>query len=312
MSKSRWFAQFAGILAAFLLMAEFALREFGFGKGAIYVRDPDYEYMHAPNQYTKPFGNLLQTNQFGMRSRKLESNDDVHVLVLGDSVINGGNPMPQEAIATTLLERDLQSRCGPRARALNISAGSWGPDNAAAFLRKHGLFGTHAVIAVFSSHDLGDIMTHEPIVGKNPSLADAYPKVVLVDTWQRYVWPRVVTMLRNPESRANPLEIDKFTGHINPGWRKLRDICKGAGVPFRVVLHKERTEFLAGDFNAQGHALLEHLHDLQVTTLIESGFTIESYRDSIHLSAKGHADLARVLESLVNDMEMAQVSSLEP
>lgn len=36
---------------------------------------------------------------------------------------------------------------------LNISAGSWGPDNCAAYLKHYGLFGAKAMSLLVSSHD---------------------------------------------------------------------------------------------------------------------------------------------------------------
>ena len=93
--------------------------------------------------------------------------------------------------------------------------------------------------------------------------------------------------------------IDKFTGQINPGWLQLRDICLKAHVPYYVVLHKEKSEFLADDFNPQGHQLIEYLHSIRVNPIFETGFTIANYRDDIHLSVKGHADLARLLEDIL-------------
>jgi hypothetical protein len=64
-------------------------------------------------------------------------------------------------------------------------------------------------------------------------------------------------------------------------------------------LHKSREEFLTGSFNEQGQQLIAYLHELKVQTTFESGFSLDSYRDEIHLSAKGQSDLAQVLAPLV-------------
>ncbi|MGE5783608.1 MAG: hypothetical protein ACM3ZE_03425 [Myxococcales bacterium] len=283
-----------------LVTAEFVLRMMGFGQGAIYVADPDYEYMHAPNQRLRPFGNVLETNEFGMRSKPIREGSVVEALVLGDSLINGGNPTPQDALATSLLETRLQKQHGPNTRVLNISAGSWGPDNAAAFLTKHGLFGAKAIIAVFSSHDLGDIMTHDAIVGLHPAFPHARRALVVVDTWSRYVWPRFEAAL-HPRGRSD-LGIDKFDGQVNPGWLQLKKLTERAGVAFVVVLHRTINEFVSGQPNAQGRMLEDYLRKNDIPFEHESGFHMDDYRDEIHLSSKGQADLARVLETLLSRM----------
>lgn len=280
--------------------AEVFLRWFGLCQGAIYVSDPDYEYMHAPNQRTRPFGNLLETNEFGMRSRPIRGDCVVRALVVGDSVINGGNPTPQEALATSILEAGLQRRNGEKERILNVSAGSWGPDNAAAFLRRHGLFGARAIIAVFSSHDIGDIMTHEPVVGVIPSFPASKSRTAIGEAIFRYAWPRLRPLLRLQSSPSDGLGINKFQGQVNPGWRQLREIATRADIPFVALLHRTKAEFMSKSFDEQGRQLIAYLEASGIPVEFESGFQLDSYRDQIHLSNKGQADLARVLAGILN------------
>ena len=89
--------------------------------------------------------------------------NEKRILVFGDSVLNGGSLTDHKKLATTLLEKSLQKSCDPLIRVLNISAGSWGPDNAFSYLKKHGDFNASAIVLFFSSHDAHDNMYHEKI-----------------------------------------------------------------------------------------------------------------------------------------------------
>ena len=52
---------------------------------------------------------------------------------------------------------------------LNILAGSWGPDNLAAYLDENGFSDAEAMVVVLSSHDAHDVMDFEPVVDENSS-----------------------------------------------------------------------------------------------------------------------------------------------
>lgn len=125
------------ILLLFLAgLTEIILRyKYGFCNAPLYISDPDFEYIYAPNQNAKRFGNVIQTNSLSMRSKEVSPSDSLVILLIGDSVVNGGNLTDQDSIATTILEKRFVKKYGKKIRVLNISAGSWGPDNIAAFLK---------------------------------------------------------------------------------------------------------------------------------------------------------------------------------
>jgi hypothetical protein len=67
----------------------------GLGDPPLTVRDPEIEYLFAPNQDVRRFGNRVVYNNVSMRSADRwsmarERPEELRVLVLGDSVINGG------------------------------------------------------------------------------------------------------------------------------------------------------------------------------------------------------------------------------
>ncbi|TLV02667.1 hypothetical protein [Dyadobacter luticola] len=174
------------ILAA---VAEVVLRvAFGFCNSPLYISDPDFEYIYAPNQDVKRFGSTLRTNHFSMRNEEIAPSDSIVILLIGDSVVNGGSLTDQDSIASTILERRFLKDYHKKVRVLNISAGSWGPDNVAAYLKKFGTFKAKLMCLVTSSHDAHDIMSHISPVGVDPGMPNKQYKVALYELWDRYRW----------------------------------------------------------------------------------------------------------------------------
>ena len=75
--KKKWkqfpkWAKIFSILFLFLFITEMILRfVIGLGDLAIYREDEQYEYFYEPNQDVWRFGNHIVTNEFGMRSNKV-------------------------------------------------------------------------------------------------------------------------------------------------------------------------------------------------------------------------------------------------
>ncbi len=150
---------------AFLLVAECGLRwGWGFGTPVLYEWDRRFEYRMAPNQSVRRFGKRIETNALGLRCRPFDSSrsdpNEFRVLVLGDSVVNGGSHVDQSELGTALLERALADRLGRPVLVVNASANSWGPPNEQAFIEAFGTFDADVVFLVLSSHDLVDIPDH--------------------------------------------------------------------------------------------------------------------------------------------------------
>ena len=92
-----------------------------------------------------------------MRSAELERRS-IKILGFGDSVLNGGVMTDQDSLATTLLSDTLSKIQNRKIQFLNISSGSWGPDNCYAFLTKHGSYQAKQLFLFVSSHDAYDNM----------------------------------------------------------------------------------------------------------------------------------------------------------
>ena len=59
---------------------------------------------------------------------------ELRVLVVGDSIIHGGNAVDQGELATSLLERMAAEALARPVTVGNIAARSWGPPNCLAYL----------------------------------------------------------------------------------------------------------------------------------------------------------------------------------
>ena len=84
-------------------------------------------------------------------------------MVFGDSVLNGGAQTDHEALATSVLARDLSVAWQTPVVVGHISVGSWGPGNWLAYAREYGWFDADAVVLVMSSHDTADNPTFAPL-----------------------------------------------------------------------------------------------------------------------------------------------------
>ena len=120
-------ALWGGGILLIICSLEAVLRyRFGFCDAPLSIESDRYEYIFAPNQNRHRFGNHIIYNSYSQRSQEPDSNKTI-VLGLGDSVINGGVQTDHGDLATTIASNDTL-------QILNISAGSWGPDNCAAYL----------------------------------------------------------------------------------------------------------------------------------------------------------------------------------
>lgn len=305
-----------GGILVLLLVAEAVLRAaWGFGKMPLYAASDEWEYMTLPNQSGTRLGNKFCFNSYGMRCEEVDSTRK-HVLGLGDSVINGGVQTEQDSLATSLFSAETG------VQMLNISAGSWGPDNCAAFLRHYGLFDARAMFLVVGSHDAHDNMSFQPVVGVSESYPDRQYCCAIVEVACRYIWPRYLRKLfRHHEEKkvldpdqqvlagvgkqqpngktATGAGIDKNDGRgFNPGFGELKLMADSAGIPLVMFLHADEEECKAGKYNAQGWEIIRwcEAHRVRLVKDLDCGFTADDLRDGIHLNVHGQRKLANVME----------------
>lgn len=278
--------------------AEIFLRLYGLCNAPLYQASNNYEYIACPNQEGTRFFNDYKYNSYSQRSDEPDSTKSI-ILGLGDSVIFGGIQTDQKDLATSIFTEETGMQM------LNISAGSWGPDNCAAYLKEKGLFGARAMFLLVSSHDAHDNMNFQPVVGVHPSYPNKQYKLALLELMDRYVIPRVFkkknTELDPDEKVAKGVGIRKDGLVFNPGFDQLKAIADSANIPLVVYLHAEIVEMKNGNYNEQGMEIIEWAEKNNVTLIkeLDYKFTEDDYRDGIHINAKGQKKLAGIMEETI-------------
>jgi len=283
------------IVVLVFLVSEGMLREiWGFANMPLFYASREYEYMTCPSQEGVRFGKRFFFNTFGQRSQEPDSSRTV-ILGLGDSVINGGVLTDQDSLATTIFSKETGSQM------LNISAGSWGPDNCAAYLKKMGLFNAKALFLVVSSHDAYDCMDFSPVVGVHPSYPDSQYLLAWSELVCRYIWPRLFgkkNASSDPDQKVLNGEIKKNGKEFNPGFEQLKEIADSANIPLYVCLHPEITEIRKGTYNDQGLTIISWCkkHGIQPILELNEGIKRDMYRDKIHPNERGQKFLSQLMK----------------
>ncbi len=258
-----------------------------------------YEYIVQPNQQGYRFGAKYFYNSYSQRCAEPDSSK-VKILGLGDSVLFGGATIDQDDIATSVFSKETGLQM------LNISAGSWGPGNCAAYLMEHGLFDATQMFLLVSSHDATDNMDFVPVVGKSIHYPDKQFSSAWHELFIRYLFPRLKFMQSNSSNDPDKQIADrdyivKQGKCFNTGFSQLKDMATTAGIPFIVCLHAEKIELSEGKYNYLGDDIIKWCsdNDVPLIRLMDEGLKMDMYRDNIHLNEKGQRFLADVIKKYI-------------
>lgn len=259
------------------------------GKPPLYDPHPEIEYINRPNQDVHYFGNRIRYNSHSMRSPEPgDAPQERFVLVLGDSVVNGGRRLHQREIATSLAT-DRETLYG------NASARSWGPQNMHAWLNAYDGWQPDQLILVLSSHDFSDVPTFDELPGlTHPSrssglIAEAFGREALI--WLRKFKQRSV-------QRHSTARSDKST----MVWvERIIDLARERGASVCAIQHLTRDEMKLGP--DERHAKIRQTLEAQGVEPLQLADTFRGselplsaiYRDHIHLSEQGQELLAEAL-----------------
>ncbi len=276
----------------------------GLGTPVLYDLDPAIEYVQRPNQDLWRFGQHVLVNEYGMRSRSFPAHRtdprELRVLVIGDSVVNGGVLTDHAKLATTLAESRLAAELGRPVIVGNISAGSWGPPNQLAYLERFGLFDADIVVLVLSSHDAGDVPGSQP---PDPSqIPTERPWCAISELVTRYLPSRLPGSSTPPPTPGSQDRLDNPAG-VAASMEALRAIvgkARATKADIVIVQHWELPEIEANEPRA-GHDLIARASDevnaprVELGPIFRSSGAAACFRDHIHLSDVGQASLAGVI-----------------
>ena len=278
------------------LAIELLLRwPFGLGDPPLYQPDETIEYVLVPGQYHR-FGHRVMVNSAHMRSDEAVLHprpEPAHrLLVLGDSVVNGGSHMDQSDLATELLP-GLWREAGHDVPLVvcNASAGSWGPANMLAYVQRFGAFQCSEAVIVLNSADLQDRPTFAPLGPEQPTRQPLCAIHDLVENYGLRLLPR----------DAPPPESAKSSTFPANDLGTLIEELTARGVRTSVLYSIDRSELANGlHGNAavlrdvvESHGARWCTTEGQFRATADAGES--PFRDDIHPSVPGQRALARAI-----------------
>ncbi|WP_017316997.1 SGNH/GDSL hydrolase family protein [Mastigocladopsis repens] len=308
------------VVIGLFVVIEVGLRSlFGFGNPLTYIPDQQIGYLLAPNQQTRRFGHRIEINEYSMRGepiQKTPSPSTLRVLLLGDSIANGGWWTDQDNTISSLMRRSLASAVVShfqQVEVLNASANSWGPRNELAYLQKFGNFNAQAVVLLINTDDLFATAPTSSPVGRDRNYPDKKPPLALVEVFQRYVLKPTPI----PEIEAVHHEGGDRVGFNLEAIVNIQMLARQANCQFLLVmtpLLREIGEPEPRDYEIKARQRLTEFCQVQAITYLDFLPIFNSqqnpkalYQDHIHLNLQGNQLVSQVISrSLVTALGFAQ------
>ncbi|MFB2898180.1 SGNH/GDSL hydrolase family protein [Aerosakkonemataceae cyanobacterium BLCC-F50] len=300
------------VLAVFIGLEVILRVAFGLGNPVLVQADSFTGYRFKPNQKLFRLGKKIQYNQYSQRSEPItlkKTPGQLRILMIGDSVLNGGNPTDQSQTITELFEAKL-SASGHPAEVLNASAGSWGIGNELGYLRKFGTFNADAVILQIGTHDLTQPTSTSAVVGHHPAFPTHPPLLATQDTWNRYIWPQVAGKLgynlANGDFASSPISLtpgQQFKQNMQQ-FKEIVTLVRNQKIPVFVLFTPNRYDLLpkanVPKYKTEFFRFLKYLQvpviDTHTNWSTLSPTEVATYfRDEVHLTIQGNQAVAHSL-----------------
>jgi len=302
------------VFVGLLVVLEIGLRTVGFGNPLIYVADEQIGYLLAPNQCTRRFGNRIKINEYSMRGeaiQKMPSSSTLRVLLLGDSIANGGWWTDQAHTISSLMTHSISAAMKGKfqqAEVLNASANSWGPRNELAYLQQFGSFNAQVVVLLINTDDFFATAPTSVPVGRDRNYPHQKPLLALVEVFQRYVSkPKPI-----PEMKVVNDEGGDRVGFNLEAIGKIQTLTHQANSQFLLVmtpLLREIGEPGPRDYEIKARQRLNEFVQAQQITYIDflPKFNLTKdiktlYQDHIHLNFQGNQVVSEVISQAVLDL----------
>lgn len=303
------------VVISFFIVIEVGLRSlFGFGNPLIYIGDSEIGYLLAPNQRTRRFGNRIEINQYSMRSATIPATpapSTLRVLIIGDSIANGGWWTDQENTISSLMTRSLKVLTSNKyqdVEVLNASANSWGPRNELAYLQRFGNFNAQVVVLLINTDDLFATAPTSLPVGRDRNYPDQKPPLALVEVWQRYIIkPQPIAELKVVHQEAG----DRVGINL-AAISQIKTLTQQSNSQFLLAmtpLLRELGEPGPRDYEIKTRQRLLDFTKAQQITYIDFLPLINSfpnpqalYQDHIHLNLQGNQFVSQIIERSLVEM----------
>lgn len=301
------------IVVGLLVAVELVGLLFGFGSPLIYIADEQIGYLLAPHQRTRRFGNRIEINEYSMRSQSVNHTPDpstLRVLLLGDSIANGGWWTDQSQTISSLMMDSLKIPNYQQVEVLNASANSWGPRNELAYLQKFGNFHAQAVVLLINTDDLFATAPTTIPVGRDRNYPDHKPPLAMVEIIERYLLkPKLI-----PEMQSVYGEVGDRVGTNLAAIREIHKLSSEHQSQFLLVMTPLRRELDNGsrDYEIIARKRLsnftqqEQITYIDFLTIFQATSNSQSlYQDHIHLNLQGNKFVSKFIErSLLEILEL--------
>lgn len=284
----------AGVVLTLLMVvvaSELAVRAFGAISFPLYGADPDVGYWPAPAQS----GSFLNKNRWVFNERSMgvaeafQPGPGRDVLLVGDSIVLGGNPLDQSEKLGPRLTQRTGDRHWP------VSAGSWALLNEVHFLKRNMdvVEKTDALVFVFNSEDFGQASSWACDI-THPR---EYPSFALAYLIRKYVIPERQCLTGAPPQLKVPAADWKVA------WREFMSDARVRDKPVDVWLYPTREESLRPELmrvrleSVAMQLRMEGLSDKLVLHSLarDSRWPRMTYIDAIHPDAAGVGLLAEIM-----------------
>ncbi|MBE9096277.1 SGNH/GDSL hydrolase family protein [Tychonema sp. LEGE 07203] len=315
-SSSFFLLKILAVTAGLFVLLELLLRLLGVGNPLIYVADAECGYLLAPDRTVRRLGNLIQINQYSMRSPSIAPIPEpqtLRVLLLGDSVANGGWWTHQTNTISELMARQLKQEFAnlplaqPEAKVkyfdcevLNASANSWGPRNQLAYAQRFGLFGSQIVVLLLNTDDLFASAPNAAVVGRDRSYPDRQPPLATLELLRRFL-PALPANTPTAPAAENRDRVGSNLEAI----RQIKSMADAARCQFVLALTPKQHEFGEPgprDWEVKARERLAEVVEREKITYINFLPIFNSaaelatlYRDSIHLSPQGNQLVSKTI-----------------
>lgn len=303
---------FLTAIAGLFLIIEVGLRViFGFGNPLIYIGDSQIGYLLAPNQRTRRFGNRIEINQYSMRGASIDKKpppSTLRLLLLGDSIANGGWWTDQENTISSLMMGSLATKeisNYEHFEVLNASANSWGPRNELAYLQTFGYFQAQAVILLINTDDLFATAPTSLPVGRDRNYPDKKPPLAITEIINRYLRKQKPI----PELQIIQQEGGDRVGINLEAISKIKEFTDKSQINLLLVmtpLLRELGEPGPRDYEIKARDRLREFTEVQNIDYIDFLPIFNSivdakslYHDHIHLNLKGNKVISRIIEQKI-------------
>ncbi|MGG6293256.1 GDSL-type esterase/lipase family protein [Leptolyngbya sp. AN02str] len=310
-----------GVLGAIAVAIglELGLRFAGLATVIRYIPDVAMGHRLAPNQQLRRWNKRLFVNHYSMRNGDIPPArpwNMLRILMLGDSVANGGLAIAQHHTIAALLEQQLAEGqaawpTGQRnpAQVLNASASAWGPRNELGYVQTFGTFDAQIIVLLLNTDDL---------FAGPPSATSVYAAANDREPSQWWKWWAIAQLFkRNRPIVSAPIAESNCVAMNLEAIRSIHQIAHRHHAQFIVAMTPLRREIVHSEQRHYEYEAKRELHHF----LMQSGIPyldckpafrqaismMKIYHDSIHLTVQGNRLVASLLAQLIRQQNLQQL-----